>query len=79
MRPESAARPDRVIDLAHDREESELEEESVQISESADPDARWLKKGKRCYFGYKAFVSTEREHGFIQRIKAMRRNRVGLG
>jgi IS5 family transposase len=66
---ESAARPDRVIDLAHDREEPDLEEESVQISESADPDARWLKKGKRCYFGYKAFVSTESEHGFIQQLE----------
>ncbi len=66
---ESAARPDRVIDLVDDREEPELEEESIKISESVDPDARWLKKGKRCYFGYKAFVSTESEHGFIQQLE----------
>jgi len=66
---ESAARPDRIIDLVEDREEPEQEKESVKISESVDPDARWLKKGRRCYFGYKAFVSTEGEHGFIQQLE----------
>ncbi len=36
--------------------------------DSIDPDAKWLKKGKRYDFGYKGFVSTEGKHGFIQNI-----------
>ena len=47
---ESAARPKRTIHLSSDREQKEEEfhqEELYEVKESADPDARWLKKGKR--------------------------------
>jgi len=49
---ESASRPRKTINIEQDREESNTE---IQVEESKDPDARWLKKGKRCYFGYKCF------------------------
>ena len=31
------------------------------VEYSKDPDARWLKKGKRVYFGYKSFARTDQE------------------
>jgi IS5 family transposase len=69
---ESAARP-------HDKEyEAEVtdrkEDEAVfsivseQASTSADTDAAWLKKGKRSYYGYKAFVITDSDEGYIERV-----------
>lgn len=66
---ESANRPDRIIEVvAEDRKEEEVPESSptVHIEESKDPDARWLKKGKKAYFGYKAFIGVDKENGFIQ-------------
>ena len=33
-----------------------------------DPDARWLKKGHRYHFGYKAFVATDSVDGFIRHV-----------
>lgn len=53
---ESSCRPKRCIEMSEDRAEEEQEPSDTprpQIIESADSDARWLKKGKRCYFGYK--------------------------
>ncbi len=32
-----------------------------EIEYSKDPDARWLKKGKRYHFEYKVFVTTDSE------------------
>lgn len=63
---ESAARPRRVINIERDREETES---GVSVEESKDKDARWLKKGKRAYFGFKGFAVTDSEDGFIQGVK----------
>lgn len=70
---ESSCRPRRTIEMSEDREEDSTEVEStyepedpLTLKESADPDARWLKKGKRCYFGYKGFVRTDVQDGFIE-------------
>lgn len=69
---ESAARPRRMIeseDVAEDRKEDETEEvTNYKVKESSDVDARWLKKGKKYYFGYKGFASTDDRHGFIQEV-----------
>jgi len=70
---ESAARPRRVIELNEDRQEqpedsSRSTDEEVVLQESVDPDAKWLKKGKECYFGFKGFISTSEGEGFIQEI-----------
>ena len=41
---------------------------------SKDHDARWLKKGQKSYFGYKAFIATDSEHGFIQHVEVLPAN-----
>lgn len=61
---ESASRPRRTVNIEQDREESETK---IEIQESKDPDARWLKKGKRCYFGYKGFAIVDNE-GYYDKI-----------
>lgn len=65
---ESAARPRRVYEIQEDREEK-AEKAALKKIESKDPDAKWLKKGKKCFFGYKGFVSTSPEAGFIQHVE----------
>jgi len=62
---ESASRPKRQLEIQEDRKE---EKETVKITESKDPDSRWLKKGKRCYFGYKGFVAVDEEDGYINKV-----------
>jgi len=51
---DSNARPRKVIEADID----------YQTSHSADPDASWVKKGKRAYFGYRAYACADAE-GFI--------------
>ncbi len=62
---ESSARPRKTINIETDREETE---NTVEIEESKDPDAKWLKKGKKNYFGYKGFMVTDTKDGFIQTV-----------
>lgn len=69
---ESAARPRRTLEIAEDREEessSDKGKDLVNVQESVDPNAKWLKKGKRFYFGYKGFVRTAEGSGFIQKVE----------
>jgi len=40
--------------------------ESYETSLSADPDSKWLKKGKKSYFGYQGFARSD-EEGFIDK------------
>jgi len=61
---QSASRPRRTINIENDREEEKVE---IEIKESKDPDARWLKKGKKSYFGYKGFAIVDTE-GFYDKI-----------
>ena len=35
---------------------------------SADKDARWLTKGNRHFFGYKAFATAGAEEGYIEKV-----------
>ena len=83
---ESAARPKRCIEeIAIDRHEDqdiEIEEEEdnqVLIRESVDPDAKWLKKGKRSYFGYKLFMATDEKDGYITSIDVTPANKSEVG
>jgi len=68
----SAARPNKFTEgIVEDRNE---EEEAKNIScgderLSADPDAKWLKKGKHSYFGYKAFIVSDAEDGYIRKVE----------
>lgn len=86
---ESAARPRRCIEeIALDRHEDqdvEVEEaekgkdNQIIIRESVDPDAKWLKKGKRSYFGYKLFMSTDEKDGYITGIDVTPANKSEVG
>ena len=67
---ESAARPRRHVEvMAEDRAEDAAPEMPVTERLSADPDARWLKKGSRCFFGYKGFIRTDGD-GYVERVLA---------
>jgi IS5 family transposase len=74
---ESASRPKTTVEVMPlDRNEEEAATNSENnISYSKDPDARWLKKGKKCYFGYKGFVSTTEEEGYIEKVNVTPANR----
>jgi IS5 family transposase len=80
---ESAAKPNRCIEVAIDRSEEDNEDpktnpenvDELKIHESKDPDAKWLKKGKKCYFGYKLFLSTDDKDGYATGIDATSANK----
>jgi transposase, IS5 family len=62
---ESSRRPRKVIEvMPEDRKEEEAANLPV-IAYSDDPDATWIRKGKKAYYGYKAHVSVDAEEGFI--------------
>ena len=62
----SAARPRSHIDAPQDRAEDEAADDP-DIYFSADPDARWVKKGSKCTLGCQAFAGTD-EAGFVDRV-----------
>lgn len=67
----SAARPRTILEAAlEDRDEENPNYCVENVSYSKDKDARWLKKGKRTYFGYKVFAVTESEKGYVERVMA---------
>lgn len=57
---ESAARPRTRIEAPEDRAEGEASD-GPEMHCSADPDARWVKKGSKSTLGYKAFARTDEE------------------
>ena len=72
----SCNRPRKILNpIPEDRQEDNVIEnkdhEKVVVKyeqkESKDPDAKWLKKGNKSYFGYKGFIRTE-EEGFIENV-----------
>jgi len=72
---ESAARPRKSLRaLVEDRFEEEGKE-TINVTvlpeahQSVDPDARWLKKGKKSFFGYKGFAVVEGKQGYIDHIR----------
>lgn len=66
---ESAARPRKEMQgIAVDREEENQYDVVERVTLSKDPDATWLKKGKRSYFGYKGFMIIDQEDGYIHQV-----------
>ena len=49
------------------------------MTESADKDAKWLKKGKKSYYGYKAFAVVEGKEGFITETHVTSANKSEVG
>jgi len=62
----SAARPRQTI------------EESGEVKQSADKDARWVTKGNKSYFGYRAYAIADGDKGFIQHISVRPANQSEL-
>jgi transposase, IS5 family len=62
----SAARPRSHIDPPQDRAEGDAPD-APDMHFSADPDARWVKKGSKSTLGYKAFARAD-EDGYIDRV-----------
>lgn len=57
------------IEPTGDQKSSQKESEVKLIRvESHDPDARWLKKGKRVVYGYKGNISVDKESGLVQSV-----------
>ena len=63
---ESAARPRTYIEAPQDRAEGG-EPDDPELHFSADPDARWVKKGSKSTLGYKGFARTD-EEGFVTKV-----------
>jgi len=71
---ESAARPRTHIEAPEDRAEGDAADDP-QMHFSADPDARWVKKGAKSTLGYKAFARAD-EEGFVDKVHAAPANRA---
>jgi hypothetical protein len=62
---ESAARPHTHVEAPpEDRAENEARDEPATVIFSADNDARWVKKGRKCTLCYKGFARCD-EEGFV--------------
>ena len=71
---ESAARPRTHIEAPEDRAEGGTPDDP-EVHFSADPDARWVKKGTKSTLGYKAFARTD-EEGFVDKVLTTPANRA---
>lgn len=71
---ESAARPRTHIEAPEDRAEGDTPDDP-DVRFSADPDARWVKKGSKSTLGYKAFARTD-EEGFVDKVHTTPANRA---
>ncbi len=68
---ESAGRPKKTLEATpvdRNEEDDSAAYETSDVQLSADKDARWLKKGNKSHFGYKAFIVTDSEKGFIDKV-----------
>ena len=70
---ESAARPRTYIEAPQDRAEGD-EPDDPELHFSADPDARWVKKGSKSTLGYKGFARTD-EEGFVTKVHTTAANK----
>lgn len=60
-------------EIPEDRKEDESNSNEFKEIKSSDPDATWLKKGSKSYFGYKSFATTD-EEGFIDKTMTVPAN-----
>jgi len=59
---EAVARPNRTVEVEP--------EGKATLKDSADGDARWVKKGKHAFFGYRVYVAVDTEDAFIDTAMA---------
>lgn len=72
---ESAARPKKAITLEVDAEGKGVQYEdgsqpgiTCTEEQSADPDATWLKKGKKSQFGYRSYLVVDAQDGYVRGV-----------
>jgi len=72
---ESAARPNKTITLEVDAEGKAVQYEDGSQpgitcieEQSADPDATWLKKGKKSQFGYRSYLVVDAQDGYVRGV-----------
>lgn len=58
-----------IASAARPRQHIETDGQKSQVIQSADPDATWVKKGKRAYFGYRGYAAVETEDGYVEHIE----------
>lgn len=71
---ESAARPRPHIEAPQDRAGNDASD-APAVHVSADPDARWVRKGSKSTLGHEAFARAD-EEGFIDKVRATPANRA---
>lgn len=57
-----------IASAARPKQEIQVNPQGAHIKHSADPDATWVKKGKKAYFGYRGYAVAETEDGYIEHI-----------
>lgn len=57
----SAARPDQYLEVDEQGEPS--------VVDSADDEARWVKKGNHAYFGYRGFAAVDCDDGYVEHVQ----------
>jgi Transposase and inactivated derivatives, IS5 family len=62
----SAARPERYLDVS--------EEGEPQVVDSADAEARWVKKGKAAFYGYRGYAVVDSQEGYVEHVEMHRAN-----
>jgi len=57
----SAARPGQYIDMDDDG--------APTVVDSADTQARWVKKGKDAFYGYRGYVAVDSDDGYVEHVQ----------
>lgn len=79
---DSSSRPRKIVKLMPEDREEEIEQpqdKAVLVEYSKDPEARWLKKRAKNYFGYKAFIATDVGDGYIESVHVTPANKSEMG
>lgn len=58
---ESAARPNQHVDVD--------DEGKIDVVDSADTQARWVKKGNDAFFGYRGYAAVDSEDGYVEHVE----------
>ena len=58
---ESAARPNQHVEVD--------EQGQTDVSDSADEQARWVKKGNDAFFGYRGYVAVDTDDGYVEHVQ----------
>jgi len=56
-------------------EKQSFQSTELIVEESKDPDARWIKKGKKSTYGYKGHVAVDKENGLVETVIVTPANR----